>query len=665
MAIAPPLEPPHARAPDTFVEALNGLVVGIVSLDFTRRTLGAALSAEPRARETIQALVASAWEEGRLGDEDYEALIGDLGHKLSEDEPTEWSEDVVSEVAPTSDTVRRQADGNQARAATLYPGAILRERFVLQSRVDASGMSVVYKALDRRRQEAGADNPFVAIKLVGPATPRYQEALRLLQQEAALAQRLEHTHIVRVFDFDRDGDLAFITMEWLEGESLADLLTRQRHRPLTPAHARQILAEIGAALQFAHGRAVTHADVKPANIFLTRDGGAKLLDFGIARPAAAEPGATLSDARTPAYASCEVLDGAAPTAQDDVYSLACVAYRMFAGHRVFGHDDALAAERAGRRPARIRRLRDAQWQALERALAYRRAARTADVQTFLREFEAADVAAAPLAVARPADASARPDVAPARAWLALAAGIAALALAITLWRGPGEEPAESEADAGTAREAPTAATPPALPDTPPRAAPAPSPAPTAPAPPPTVARRETATPKPVATATKPKPATAKTAAPQPARPAPAGAPVVAAPTPGQAPLPSAPSPAVAVVAPSADAAPAAAVPTEPAPTAEPAGPKQVMLSTLNFRRYVEPTRPRSARGPDPVGWVELTFIVGTDGATREARILDSAPPGHYDQSALAAVKRWRFRPVTEDGRPVERRTDVRLRFQPE
>lgn len=90
-----------------------------------------------------------------------------------------------------------------------------------------------------------------------------------------------------------------------------------------------------------------------------------------------------------------------------------------------------------------------------------------------------------------------------------------------------------------------------------------------------------------------------------------------------------------------------------------------MLSTLDFRRYVEPTRPRSAREPDPVGWVELTFVVGTDGAPRDVRILDSTPPGHYDQSALTAVKRWRFRPVTEDGRPVERRTDVRLRFQPE
>jgi protein TonB len=101
--------------------------------------------------------------------------------------------------------------------------------------------------------------------------------------------------------------------------------------------------------------------------------------------------------------------------------------------------------------------------------------------------------------------------------------------------------------------------------------------------------------------------------------------------------------------------------TSPAP----AGPRQVTLSELSFRRYVEPRDRRGTRAPAPAGWVELGFTVGTDGEPREITITDSSPPGRYEESALAAVRRWRFEPVIEGGQAVERRTGVRLRFQPE
>ncbi len=97
----------------------------------------------------------------------------------------------------------------------------------------------------------------------------------------------------------------------------------------------------------------------------------------------------------------------------------------------------------------------------------------------------------------------------------------------------------------------------------------------------------------------------------------------------------------------------------------PAGPREVTLSALSFRRYVEPANRRQSREPDPAGWVELRFTVDVDGRTRDIQVLDSSPPGHYEESALAAVRRWRFEPLVERGQPVESRTAVRLRFEPE
>jgi protein TonB len=116
--------------------------------------------------------------------------------------------------------------------------------------------------------------------------------------------------------------------------------------------------------------------------------------------------------------------------------------------------------------------------------------------------------------------------------------------------------------------------------------------------------------------------------------------------------------------------------TPEAPPAEPAqsgavaqttAPEQsgVPLSSLKFRRYVEPIdRPLSRRG-DPPGWVELSFLVGTDGRTRDITVIRASPPNRYEDAALEAVRRWRFQPSREGGRTVERRTGVRLRFEPQ
>jgi TonB family protein len=463
----------------------------------------------------------------------------DAAARAGEDLPTDWSEATPRDELTSARTVHPRDIPAGEPAPGLGPGAVLRNRFVLQAALEPSGMSQVYRALDRRRQEAGAADALVAVKVAGPGTPRATEAIRILQQEATIAQRLEHPHIVRVYDFDRDGDFGFITMEWLEGESLAALLNRHRSRPLELAQALQVIREIGSALDYAHRQGVTHADVKPGNIFIARFGSAKLLDFGTARSRLLAPdGAEITEARTPAYASCEVLEGEVPQAADDVYSLACVAYRLLAGHRAFGHQDALAAERGGRRPSPLRGLPAQQWQALERALAFRRQARTPDVATFLAAFDAAALTAVRDGAVPAAQAERAPLITTAALGGAIGALLVGVAAAL-LW-----------------------------PDTP----------------------------------TSP-----------------------------------------------------------PADTAPPPPPREVSMSDLKLTRYVEPTM--RGRSRDLVGWVHLRFTVDRDGVPRDIAVVDASALGVHEESAMAAVRRWRFAPVREGGQPVERRTAVRLRFE--
>ena len=108
--------------------------------------------------------------------------------------------------------------------ARVQVGSILRDRFLLQERISGGSMGVVYKALDRRLAEAQSPQVNVAIKVLSPALAENGPALRALQQEAAKTRCLVHPHIVRFIDLDRDDDLYFLVLEWLEGRTLADIL---------------------------------------------------------------------------------------------------------------------------------------------------------------------------------------------------------------------------------------------------------------------------------------------------------------------------------------------------------------------------------------------------------------------------------------------------------
>jgi serine/threonine protein kinase len=268
-------------------------------------------------------------------------------------------------------------------------GSMLRDRFMLQERISGGAMGVVYKALDRRLAEAGTGDSSVAVKVLAPALSRNGNALRALQQEAAKGRCLVHPNIVRFIDLDRDDELYFIVMEWLDGRTLSSILDSPDARSITRDRAFQIVHQLGDALDYAHKCGIVHADIKPGNVMIMPNGDAKLFDFGIARVHQKQmqkdrdfdPG--VLGLMTPAYSSMQVLTGETPTPSDDVFSVACLLYRLVAGYRVFGPRNAAEAAEEGMKPQKVDGFSDAQWRVLKKALSYSRVARFESMSDFI------------------------------------------------------------------------------------------------------------------------------------------------------------------------------------------------------------------------------------------------------------------------------------------
>jgi len=284
---------------------------------------------------------------------------------------------------------------NQPAAPPLTPGCVLRDRFVLEEVIGTGGMSVVFRALDRRREEAQDRHPHVAIKVLGDEFKRHPDALRALQRESRKTQRLAHPNIASVYDFDRDGSNVYMVMELLVGEPLDELLRRRGFLGLKKIEALRILSEMGAALAHAHGFGIVHSDFKPSNAFVTLSGETKVIDFGVSRatkPKSAEGQTVLTmfdagklGALTVAYCSPEqMLGDADPDPRDDVYALGVVAYELLSGKHPFGGRSALDAQLKGLSVEPIDGLSDEQNAALQAALECRREHRTESVVELLQ-----------------------------------------------------------------------------------------------------------------------------------------------------------------------------------------------------------------------------------------------------------------------------------------
>ena len=369
--------------------------------------LGRLMADDSDAEPAIRRILQERLERGELRNETYELVRSMLDRYVTEDVPT--SPGNITDDAGRSPRLSEPAD-DQYSTTTVLPGdtmasinaddhvqvgSVLRDRFMLQQRVSGGSMGVVYKALDRRLAEAGAEDPHVAIKVLSPQLAKSGPALRALQQEAAKGRCLMHPNIVRFIDLDRDDDLYFIVMEWLEGRTLAEILDSPDGKSIGLAQSLEIVQKIGHALEYAHRCGIVHADVKPGNIMVGPNGDVKLFDFGVARVLQTGDGGKPFDpsvlgAITPAYSSMQVLTGEEPIPADDVFSLGCLLYRLAAGYRVFGPRNAAEAAEEGMTPQRIEALSDAQWAALRKALAFARVARFDSVTGFLHALQQTD-----------------------------------------------------------------------------------------------------------------------------------------------------------------------------------------------------------------------------------------------------------------------------------
>lgn len=263
-------------------------------------------------------------------------------------------------------------------------GAILRDRFILDAEIGRGGMGIVYSAVDRRRLEAGAGAPYVALKLLNDEFRNNSDCLRVLEAEARKAQSLAHPNIATVFDFDRDRSEIFIVMELLTGRPLSRLLAGTAGEAMPGGKIVSMLKGICAGLAYAHQNGVVHSDLKPGNIFVGDDNSVKLLDFGLATAGSLGGFDVQSlNALTTSYASPEMFDGAIRDPRDDIFALGCIAYQLLTGIHPFlmQPSNQVAAQKI--EPEPIADLDPAAWAAIAGALRFEREERIGSVDEFV------------------------------------------------------------------------------------------------------------------------------------------------------------------------------------------------------------------------------------------------------------------------------------------
>jgi tetratricopeptide (TPR) repeat protein len=224
---------------------------------------------------------------------------------------------------------------DQGSQAPLQPGAMLADRYEIVKLLGEGGMGAVYRARDCELERE------VALKVIRPELARNAQVLQRFKQELILARQVTHRNIIRIFDLGSAEGMRFITMEFIEGEDLAQILA---HRgKLTAPEAANMITQVARGLEAAHAEGVVHRDLKPQNVMMDAQGKCSVMDFGIARSMDAasmtRTGALLG---TPTYMSPEQAQGLKVDARSDLYTLGLIFYELLTGRPPFEADNPMA-----------------------------------------------------------------------------------------------------------------------------------------------------------------------------------------------------------------------------------------------------------------------------------------------------------------------------------
>jgi len=258
----------------------------------------------------------------------FKALVADLKAKAAlVDYMMQASGGAATQPIASVPTAVRAVDGGQ-----LKPGATFAGRYEVKEILGAGGMGVVYRAFDRELQEP------VAIKTLRPeAMAGGSVALDRFKQEIRLARRIAHRNVVRTYDLGEEHGMYYLTMEYVEGTSLKQLITSRGKLPVPVALT--VGKQLCRALEVAHAEGVIHRDIKPQNIVVEPSGFLKVMDFGIARLANPPQGKGLTEAGTsigtPDYMSPEQLSGAELDPRSDLYAAGVVLFECLTGRVPF------------------------------------------------------------------------------------------------------------------------------------------------------------------------------------------------------------------------------------------------------------------------------------------------------------------------------------------
>lgn len=229
-------------------------------------------------------------------------------------------------------TEREEATPRLVAHGGVGPGSVVGDRWRIDELVATGGAGTVWRATDLRLGRV------VAIKIMRTGLVDQRQALTRFRREAALLARVEHEHVMALYDVEVAGDQLYLIMEYVGGMSLRELINE--HAPLPADVVAAVGRQLATAVAAIHARGVVHRDLKPRNVVLTERGSLKVVDFGTARHLTAEltPAAKGQLVGSPAYLAPEQVEGRTGDQRTDLYSLGLILWEAATGRRPFAGD---------------------------------------------------------------------------------------------------------------------------------------------------------------------------------------------------------------------------------------------------------------------------------------------------------------------------------------